>query len=76
MAIMRDELYSTAVNQVQELVDLLCDCKPIGNKWVLKVKSGVDGFITKQGTSYDKSYTQRKCIDYEETFSFASIRLL
>lgn len=59
MAVMRDELYSMAVNQVQELVDLPCDCKPFGNKWVLKVKSGVGGFITKQGTPYDESYTQK-----------------
>ena len=38
---------SMAKNQVWELVDLPLGRKPIGNKWVLKIKCKVDGSIDK-----------------------------
>ena len=61
---------SMAKNQVWELVDLLPGHKTIGNKWVLKIKRKADGLIDKyKACLVAKGYTQRKVIDYEETFS-------
>ena len=34
-------------NQVWKLIDLLKECKAIGNKWVLKIKHKTNGMIDK-----------------------------
>ena len=62
-----DSMYS---NQVWELVDLPEGVKPIGCKWIYKRKRGADGRVeTYKERLVAKGYTQKECIDYEETFS-------
>ncbi|KAL5579853.1 hypothetical protein UlMin_012295 [Ulmus minor] len=73
-----DSMYS---NQVWELVDLPKGVKPIGCKWIYKIKRGADGRVeTYKARLVVKGYTQKEGIDSEETFSpvimLKSIRIL
>ena len=68
-------------NQVWELVDLPEGVKPIGCKWIYKRKIGAYGRVeTYKARIVAKGYTQKECIDYQETFSpvamLKSIRIL
>ena len=79
--VMNEEMESIRINQVWDLVDLPLRRKTIGNKWVLKVKRKVDGFIERYKVCLvTKGYTQQEGVDYEETFSsivrFVSIHLI
>ena len=67
---MEEEIETMRSNQVWKLVDLLKGRKAIGNKWVFKIKSNVDGNIERyKSRLVTKWYTQQKGIDYKETFS-------
>ena len=57
-------------NETWKLVELPSGRKPIGCKWVFKVKYGSDGKIECfKERLVAKGYTQQYGIDYEETFS-------
>lgn len=67
---MEDEFNSLQENQTWELVDLPSGRKAINVKWVFKTKRDVKGNITRhKARLVVKGYSQRKGIDYEETFS-------
>ena len=67
---MKYELDSMYSNQVWDLVKMPKGIKPVGCKWVYKRKRGIDGNVeTFKVRLVAKWYTQKKGIDYEETFS-------
>ena len=77
-----DEEYKPLMeNETWDLVELPSGRKPIGCRWVFKVKHGSDGKVEwSKGCLVAKGYAQKYGIDYEETFSpvvrFSSIRAL
>lgn len=78
---MAEELDSLKKNETWELVDLPSDKRPINCKWVFKTKRNSDGAICRyKARLVVKGCSQRKGIDYEETFSpvvrYSTIRFL
>lgn len=67
---MRSELDAIEKNQTWRVVELPKEWKPIGIKWVFKVKRGLDGRILKhKARLVVKGYVQKPGIDFEEVFA-------
>ena len=67
---MKVEIEFMYSNHVWELVELSVNVKLIDCKWVYKRKRGFDGLVeTFIARLVAKGFTQKKGIDYKETFS-------
>eukprot|EP00253_Pinus_taeda_P003216 PITA_03216 len=67
---MVDEMTSLHKNEVWDLVMLPAGRKPIGNKWVFKKKSNVEGKVEKFKAQFvEKGYSQVPRIDFGDIFS-------
>ena len=66
----KDEIFSIEKNKTWVLTDLPAGMKPIGLKWVFKVKRNADGSINKfKARLVAKGYVQRHGVDYDEVFA-------
>lgn len=67
---MKSELDSIGKNNTWRLVELPHGHRPIGLKWVFKLKKDVEGKITKQKARLvAKGYIQQKGVDFDEVFA-------
>ena len=67
---MKDEMKSMKDNGVWDLVELPESVKQIGCKWIFKTKQDSKGNIVRYKVRLvAKGFTQKKDIDYKETFS-------
>ena len=65
-----EEILSIEKNDTWELVGLPLEVKPIGLKWVFKIKRNADGTISKyKARLVAKGYVQRHGVDYDEVFA-------
>ena len=66
----KDEIFSIEKNNTWELVDLPEGIKPIGLKWVFKIKRNADGSVSKyKARLVAKGYVQRHGVNYDEVFA-------
>jgi hypothetical protein len=69
-AAMEEEMHVLAENETWDLVDAPKAVKPIGCKWVYKIKYNTDGLINRyKARLVARGYTQKHGIDYDETFA-------
>ena len=78
---MKEEMESIEKNLTWDLVKPSVNCRPIGVKWIYKVKRNCIGEITRhKARLVAKDYSQKKGKDYDEVFSpmarAESIRIL
>ena len=67
---MEEEMRALDVNKTWDLVDPPRHYKPIGCKWIYKVKYNADGSVNRyKARLVAKGYTQTYGIDYDETFT-------
>ena len=64
------EIDSLHDNSVWDLVQLPEGRKPVGSKWVFKVKTNADGSVERcKARLVAQGYSQKEGLDYDETFS-------
>ncbi|WVZ73170.1 hypothetical protein U9M48_021514 [Paspalum notatum var. saurae] len=78
---MLEEMSSIQENQTWELVDPPANCRPIGLKWVYKVKRDERGEVVRhKARLVARGFVQREGIDFEEVFApvarMESVRLV
>ena len=77
---MHEELESLKENNVFELTNLPEGKKTVGSKWVYTTKENSDGSKRYKARFIARGFSQKKGIDYRETFSptanITSIRIL
>ena len=78
---MREEMLAIDRNDTWELVTPPPNCRPIGLKWIFKLKKNPQGEVIKyKARLVVKGYSQKKGIDYEEVYAlvvrFEIIRIL
>ena len=67
---MRSELQSISKNKTWELVKLPQGHRPIGLKWVFKIKKNAEGEVVKhKARLVAKGYVQKQGVDFEEVFA-------
>ena len=67
---MKAKIDSLHQHNVWDLVELPEGRKPVGSKWVFKVKTNADGSTERfKARLVAQGYTQREGLDYDETFS-------
>ena len=81
MRAMREEMLAIERNNTWELEIPPPNCRPIGLKWIFKLKKSPQGDIIKhKARLVVKGYSQRKGVDYDEIYApvvrFETIRLL
>lgn len=65
-----EEIKSIVKNKTWDLVELPPGAKPIGLKWICKIKRNADGSINKHKSGLvAKGYIQGHGIDFEEIFA-------
>ena len=78
---MREEMLAINKNNTWELVISPPNCRPIGLKWIFKLKKNPQGEVIKhKARLVVKGYSQRKGIDYDEIYApvvrFETIQIL
>lgn len=78
---MKNEIDAIEKNNTWKLVELPSGHKPIGLKWVYKLKKDAEGNVTKhKARLVAKGYVQKQGIDFEEVFApvtrLETVRLL
>ncbi|WVZ88092.1 hypothetical protein U9M48_034645 [Paspalum notatum var. saurae] len=69
-AAMEEEMEAIKANGIWEAVELLAGHRPIGLKWVFKLKKDAHGVVVRhKARLVAKGYVQRAGIDFEEVFA-------
>jgi Reverse transcriptase (RNA-dependent DNA polymerase) len=67
---MKEELYALKKNDTWDIVNLPKGKKPVGCKWVYKIKYNSNGIVERyKARLVAKGFTQTYGIDYQETFA-------
>lgn len=70
---MESEIQFITKNKTWELVKLPAGHRPIGLKWVYKLKKNADGEVVKHKAKLvAKGYVQKQGIDFEEVFALVA----
>ncbi|XP_016192166.1 uncharacterized protein LOC107633045 [Arachis ipaensis] len=78
---MKDELDALELNKIWRLIDCPAGVKPVGCKWVYRIKRKPDGSVDRyKARLVPKGFTQTEGVDFLKTFSRvvkpATIRLV